>query len=300
MSSPADLFALSIEVCWRQWTTLGVSGVKTQESNHVIDPEALIVFTAILGDADPRLRDESTDWCVRYGPRLVSTSRLRNLAALNRDLGPLDEYFATVNANSATRWPTEHTPEPRDIVLSEKSKLPTLKKPPPLLRLQLRAMFGVTARAEVLMIFLTSRPSPEPFYSASDLQLTGYSKRNIAFVLDDLSLCELLTSRRSGNRVRYRLSERAHLSKLAPAAANASVTRWDLRFHLLASILRFAQEHGTGSRLARSVEARKLLKEKESVLEQLDLSAPTTEEPDAYWETLTNWVVNELIPPHLV
>lgn len=299
MSSAGELLAISVEVCWRQWTTLGISGVKTQESNYVVDPEALIVFTALLGDADPRLRDESTDWCVRYGPRLVSTSRLRNLAALARDRELIDEYFATVNTNSATRWPTPNAPNPRNLVLSGKSALPRLKKSAPLLRLQLRAMFGVTARAEVLMVFLTDRSSSQPLLSASDLELTGYSKRNIAFVLDELARCEVLTPRRLGNQIRYRLNVRVPLSQLAPGAATAAVTRWDLRFRLLANVLWLLREHGASSQLVRGVEARKLLGDNDPILAQLDLSPPAPERPEEYWDTMTEWVSDELIPRQL-
>jgi hypothetical protein len=36
-------------------------------TDWAIDLEPLIMFTAALGDEDPRLRDEATDWCIRNG-----------------------------------------------------------------------------------------------------------------------------------------------------------------------------------------------------------------------------------------
>ncbi len=63
---------------WSLWTELGVSGVVRKHRHHAIDPEPLIIYTAALQDIDPRLRDESTDWCTRYHT-FISKTRLRNL-----------------------------------------------------------------------------------------------------------------------------------------------------------------------------------------------------------------------------
>jgi len=161
-------------------------------------------------------------------------------------------------------------------------------------------MFGVTARAEVLMIFLASRPSPEPWFAASDLEVTGYSKRNIAFVLEDLALCELLTARRMGNQLRYRLAERAHLGKLAPAAANAMFEKWHLRFHVFARIMTLHRRHTGASRAVLSVEARKLIRETSRVLAELDISAPVPDEPDDYADAIAEWALDRLLPSSLL
>ena len=300
MSSAKRLTERAVEVCWRQWTSLGVAGVQSQQCAAIIDPEALIVFTAGLGDADPRLRDESTDWCVRYGHRLVSTSRLRNLIKREPEPHRFDDYLATVNAHSSSRWPTSGDTKSRDITVSGKSDLPALRKRSQLVRLQLRAMFGVTARAEVLMMFLVSRPSPEPWFTASDLEVTGYSKRNIAFVLEDLALCELLTARRAGNQLRYRLAERAHLGKLAPAAANALFEKWDLRFHLFSRIMTLHRDHAGTSRAVLSVEARKLVRETSRALAELDISAPLPDAPDDYADAIAEGALDQLLPSSLL
>jgi hypothetical protein len=91
----------ALDLVWSLWAELGVSGWTRRHVSHAIDPEPLILFTAFLGDADPRLRDEATDWCIAYG-RYVSAARLRNLligeeSTVREAFG---EFAATVNAHS--------------------------------------------------------------------------------------------------------------------------------------------------------------------------------------------------------
>ena len=299
MTSSERLLDLSREVCWRQWTALGVSGVRQPDSHSVVDLEALILFTGGLGDADPRLRDEATDWCVQFGPRFVSASRLRNLLAAEPSAAraPLLEFLATVNENSTSRWPLPDQASSRRVALSGKSRLPDPRKRPELLRLQLRALFGTTARAEVLLEFVGR--SPELLLSASNLVATGYSKRNIAFVLADLALSGLLTERRVGNRIRYRLARRAELTSLAPGARTAILTRLDLRLRALAMARRLLHATASKSATIRSLEARRFAINLSATWDALDLAPPEPAEATAYHQDLTAWLAEQLISPQL-
>ena len=65
-------------LAWSLWTELGVRGVVRNHSDCAIDPEPLILFTSRLRNSDPRLRDESIDWCIR-NLRFLSVARIRNL-----------------------------------------------------------------------------------------------------------------------------------------------------------------------------------------------------------------------------
>lgn len=302
MASPSQrLRELAIDVGWRQWATLGISADRdqAQQSNTVIDPEALILFTAVLGDADPRLRDESTDWCIRYGTRLISKSRLKNLrrSALGADL--IDEYLSTVNASSRTRWPVGGTDAAsRELRSSAKSRLPKLRESAPLLRLHLRAIFGVTARAEVLLGFLTTRPHGR-FLTASEFAFAAYSKRNIALVLDDLALSELLSERQLGNRLGFRLDRFSELSQLVPAANTATFTRWDVRLRVLSNLLLFATRTEAKQATVRSVEAVRFADDSYADLCLLDLSPPAVENPEEYWDIFVDWAVSAVAPRKL-
>ncbi len=132
---------------WIQWAALGIDAT-VERDDAVVDPEALIVLTAELGDADARLRDLSTDWCVTYG-RYVNGSRLKQVA---RELGTPDdiigEYVATVAASGGPAWPMATRPR-RDYVRRDKARLDSAESRPRL-RIRLRAAFGVNARADIL------------------------------------------------------------------------------------------------------------------------------------------------------
>jgi len=86
-----------------QWIALGVDAVGAAESS-VVDPEALIALTAEIGEADARLRNTSTDWCVAYG-RFVNGTRLRQVVAeIGVSEGAIGEYASTVASAGGPSW----------------------------------------------------------------------------------------------------------------------------------------------------------------------------------------------------
>ncbi len=100
------------------------------------------------GDADARLRDVSTDWCVAYG-RYVNGSRLKQVTAeLRTPAEAIGEYVATVAASGGPSWPMATQPRP-EYTTRGKARLDSAL-PRPRLRIRLRAAFGVNARADVL------------------------------------------------------------------------------------------------------------------------------------------------------
>ncbi len=96
---------------WIQWIALGVDALG-ESDDDVVDPEALIALTAEVGDADARLRDVSTDWCVAYG-RYVNGARLKQVTReLGTPLEAIGEYVATVAAAGGPAWPMTTQPRP--------------------------------------------------------------------------------------------------------------------------------------------------------------------------------------------
>ncbi len=69
---------LLVDYAWSAWSALGVSGWNAETFAACVDIEALIVLTGCLGDADPRLHDESIDWCVANAA-WISRSRLAHV-----------------------------------------------------------------------------------------------------------------------------------------------------------------------------------------------------------------------------
>jgi hypothetical protein len=291
------LTRLGIDVAWGQWATLGVSAAQTnaQKSNCAIDPEALIVFTGNLGDADPRLRDESTDWCTKYGTRFISGTRLKNLVRKEPMNSHLDEFLSTVNNSSDTRW-VGSGPKvpPRSYEPSAKSILPAPRQIPALLRFHLRAIWGANTRSEVLFGLLTRREQNQ--FTASDFEYTSFSKRIVASVLDDFALAELVHARPRGNRTEFRLASSVGLHKLAPAAQIALFVRWDLRLSMLTRLVHFAKEHEHKSDNLKQVAAAKFLDENAKALTALQLLPTPLPRQTDFWQVALSLGTKNLVP----
>ena len=193
----------ALALTWGAWTQLGVSGLTTTHSDWAVDPEPLVLFTAWLGDSDPRLRDEATDWCVRNW-RYLSRTRLKNLLRDQPDEVRLafGEFAATVGKHAGVVWP--NATEARNFKVTGRSVLAPLERPS-MAWVRLRAMFGVSARSEILRCLL----SQDGAASVARLAVvTGYTKRNVADECETLQLAGVLSVRSTGNRFYYSLAHR--------------------------------------------------------------------------------------------
>jgi DNA-binding transcriptional ArsR family regulator len=234
-----------------QWIALGVDAVGEPDAT-VVDPEALIALTAELGDADARLRDVSTDWCVKYG-RYVNGSRLKQVA---RELGTpaeaIGEYVATVAVGGGPSWPMATRPRV-DYSTRGKARLESALSLS-LLRIRLRAAFGVNARADVLAALLAA---PRVGLSIADLaRQTRFTKPNVAFAVDALVLAALIETRKVGNERRLALTpQREILQGLRPPIAQPD---WVVRFGVALDVMRFAAQ-GTMAPTSRAIEARRVV-----------------------------------------
>ncbi len=256
--SPSPLRSALLNRAWIQWIALGVDAVG-ESDDAVVDPEALIALTAELGDADARLRDVSTDWCVAYG-RYASGSRLKQVV---RELGTpveaIGEYVATVAAAGGPVWPMATRPR-RDYVARGKARLDSAVARPRL-RIRLRAAFGVNARADVLAALLAS---PRVGLSVADIaRQTRSTKPNVASAVDALVLAGLLEARHVGNERRLALARDGKiLPGLRPPVAQPD---WVTRFGVSLEVLRF-QERGGVAPSVQAIEARRVV---ESQLERI-------------------------------
>jgi hypothetical protein len=284
-SSSRLLHESALGLAWSLWAELGVAGWERRHTSHAIDPEPLILFTSLLGAADPRLRDESTDWCIAYG-RYVSSARLRNLLAgaspaVQAGFG---ETAATVNAHSAQRWPGAASPRPfrrtgRSIV-ADFSR-------PSLVVLRLRALFGVGARAETVRAFVAD---PSAGFTAADLAaVAGYTKRNLAEALDTLRMAELLRAEPRRNQLVYRLADAEKLMSLL-GGLPSSFPRWRSVFNILVSLLELTDRVESMKPAVRVVEAADVLHELDADLRAVGERPPGIDMlgPDP-WAELTDW-----------
>jgi hypothetical protein len=200
-----------IDLAWSLWTELGVSGNFCNHKDCLISLEELIILTALIGDHDPRLRDEALDWCSRYH-HFVSVNRLKSLVKKFGE--PIFESFsifsATLNSVSQSNWPIFSKIHPLKFTPSKKSLLPPLNAPA-LLQLRLRSLFGVGARADIFTYLLTENKSD---FTASDVTHIGYSKRIISELLDNLTLSGFLNSKMIRNQRKYELVKSNELKQM--------------------------------------------------------------------------------------
>lgn len=199
MTADQALAALA-RVAWRQWTGIGVTG-RISPATAPVDPEALIVLTARLGNHDARLRDAAIDWCVAAG-HLVNGSRLTRVAseAGLRSDRDFQQFLATVEHAGGPAWGARGVaPAPHSA--RGKVSLSSLAGDARLL-LRLRASVGVNARADILLRLLAD----DEAVAIPDLvAATHFTRTNIDKTLAVLGLAghvEVISSGERGRKVR--------------------------------------------------------------------------------------------------
>lgn len=204
----SSMSRLITDFCWGVWSELGVSGWGRTHQNWLIDPEPLIIFTSLIGNEEPRLRDEAIDWCI-HNWRYVSQTRLKNIlqSEYHNELQGWGVFAATVNARAGANWPMA-TDDCSSYKETGKSTLRPLFEPS-LFALRMRAIFGMGARTEILRYFALNSQSK---VSAAELaETTNYVKRNIAQECDLLVQASILSVKTIGNRFYYSLSSTREL-----------------------------------------------------------------------------------------
>ena len=206
---------------WSLWTELGVPGPNRRHTNAVIDPERLIISTPSLARDDPRLLDLAFAWCVQHAHR-VSSSRISALLREARaDVRFAAEQMLGELAGEGVvlaRAEPRPSPRPRD----SRSILVQVERPA-LLRLRVRALAGVSGRADVLLALLSS---PSNWASAGDLDDAGIAKRNVARILSELAEAGIAHTRQRGNVHEFRLAHAAALGELVAVPAFALFPAW--------------------------------------------------------------------------
>ena len=218
---------------WIQWAALGIDAT-VERDDAVVDPEALIVLTAELGDADARLRDLSTDWCVTYG-RYVNGSRLKQVA---RELGTPDDIDRRVRGHGRgirRSSLADGDASPARTTSGATRPDSTRPKSRPRLRIRLRAAFGVNARADILAgaVGCVAR---RPQRRRPGSRHARFTKPSVASALDALLLAGLVTARSVGNERRFTLLPKVLiLPGLRPPVSQSD---WVARYAVALEVLR--------------------------------------------------------------
>ncbi len=286
MSPRAELVEELLTLAWAQWTALGVNGLEPARGS-ALDLEALMLLSAELAEADPRLFGEAVDWCSRHH-RYVSKPRLKQLlrSSAPTTAESFGGFASALETHAGGSWPNATGGRPLQLHLSGKSRPPDLEQPS-LLNLRLRSLFGVGARADVITALLGW---PSPAFTASDLVFVGYTKRNLSDTLDSLRAAGLLSSKRVGNRVLFSWCRFRELSALV-APLPSSIPRWPTMVRVLASFLALlASTEGKSERLS-LVAAATALREIAPDLDVLGLTPSLVTLGDTSWSEVAAWLL---------
>ena len=273
---------------------LGVSGSWVLVPEHAVDLEAAIAFAPALADIDPRLHDEVLDWCIQFGHHFVSVTCLkhclRSFEATHVER--FNRFAAIVNAHSGAKWPAS-------IALSRfepsgKSKLKLDR--PASVHLRARKIFGINARADIVVGLTLLGPTPDPRWTHINLLLDlGYSKRALNDAFNDLALGGLLGTLRFGNTIRYALkNEDALRSLLAPIPARPGQP-WAQRLAVAASLLDVERRTREKSATTHAVEVRKVIERHRKDLERSGTFVPDIRTGDP-WPEINAWIATLLRP----
>jgi hypothetical protein len=253
-----------IDYAWSAWSELGVSGWKSDSFAACVDIEALVFLTGCLGDAEPRLRDESIDWCVS-NVSWVSRSRLAHIVRDGTPNSSWSAYAGTLQRETKQPWPASS--EPFDWRPSGKSRLPSLAHGSTL-ALRCRGLLGTTARSEIVRMLLLEDAGRA--FDIRDLASEiRYTKRGVAEALDGLTLAGVVKATTVGNTGRYALSRIHELSALlGPMPRIRSSQRALCR--IAGVTILAAEELSTASERVVRVEGARILSELEHEIRRVD------------------------------
>jgi hypothetical protein len=254
-----------VEFLWDQWGQMGVSAIPKRNDAWATDPEALLLLTFEVGRGEPRLFEEVLDWMV-VNERLISVQRLRNLAVDEADralveavLGWLGEnrrrprLGARSKSSGADEGPRPffrdsrlQTADPDPTFLAQgflkpeakpsgKSQAPNVGLPINF-AFRLRLLLGVSARAEVARILLTTEA---PRMNAQALAAsTAYTKRNVQEATASLTAAGLVNSWVVGNENRFEAPRERWTAFLGVARLPGS-RDWPQLFRAYRQVLRW-------------------------------------------------------------
>lgn len=268
---------------WSLWGELGVQSVVRNHADVVIDPEPLIVFSRTLFQGDARLQEQVSRWCSAHADR-VSASRLQGIQkAVDPDVAKGFDVLAEELRAHGVPWAGRPNATARSTT-AKAVDLPTTRVA--LVRLRLRALCGVGARADVLAELLAHQGR---WLVASDVDHLGYAKRSIARILAELADAGLAKARAERNTIAYELARPERWQELLGAASVASPD-WLTVFDLAAVALQLNVE-SEKSESVRRVAATKAAKQIDALAAVLGLSPlPTTAGASDAWDVVTSWL----------
>ena len=232
-SFSSELVRRVVHFLWRQWGQIGLASVSVEpRDGWAVDPEALWLLSATYARHDPRLFDEIMDWLSRNAnfvnvPRLKSVLRRYEfvgehvVAAMaarvmeeNQRLhwrfpaphGDVDAQPLFLNADG-TPMPKFGAPDPgflKNGFRRGKVELRGLSRSfnpvmPECALLRLRALFGVSARADIMLYLLTH----DVAHPSGIARETGFSQKNVQDTLVAMAASTVVNTVQFAGRMKH-------------------------------------------------------------------------------------------------
>jgi len=249
---------------WRQWSALGVAGYAESKDNRVIDPEALLLFSCTISRYDARLFDEILDWLTRG--EFINIQRLKRI--LTREIFAGERVLAAIagyltEKSKSLKWKgfdgITNSAGEENLFLAKDGKQiahygdrdPSFQKhgllrgpiklrgrhlhfPPVettrlLFNIKLRALLGISARAEIVAYLLTHE-SAHPSLIAREIY---FSQKTVQDALVEMAQSGLVRVRSAGREKHYWLNRSEWLSFLG---LQGNIPKW-VNWPLLLSAL---------------------------------------------------------------
>ncbi|MBQ7178001.1 MAG: hypothetical protein IJS08_11365 [Victivallales bacterium] len=220
-----SFFDAVLSLLWQHWSLLGVPGqISAKENEFVLDPEALLLFSTEYARYDQRLYDQILDWLQMHSS-LINIQRLKalNTKCKFKNTASLGYMAAVVAETEPTRWAKpakDYAVEQPTIPLFKdqndkmesfipkvdalaksysflrNTRINTGKTPQNLpngtasLLLRMRGLFGISARAETILVLLNSMPC-----KVQDIvERSGFAWKSIQDVLEELKASGFVAS----------------------------------------------------------------------------------------------------------
>jgi len=242
-----------VHVLWRQWSSLGVAGHVDSETRFAVDVESLFVATLCLGPKDRRLLRSAQEWFMANS-RLVSYSRLRrlgksfNAAAVEHQVPVLDAAVVRRASQPLTR----HGLKSLSFLIDDRTNADTVdagdvadgsavnkRVGPPRWswpsggQLLLRELFGVNARAEVLVHLLAVGSGS----SLGIARATWYDQKSVYRILESWVRAGVVRKRRGRGKDGYVLVDPDRWLRLLDADSASPAVDWGATFRTLCVVV---------------------------------------------------------------
>jgi hypothetical protein len=282
-----------LDLLWRQWTALGVTGQASPWRLTPVDPEALLLVSCTLARHDARLFDAILDW-LNINGRYLNVQRVRRLSSDQSFKG--EAVFAAMAAKTRTsafavKWSrSTHVPDKKAnsgneplFFMPDGKPLPVLHAPDPVflshglvrelyekrgvaqpfgtrdsatLLLKLRALIGVSSRCEILTyLLLNGYGSPRAVARSC-----GFYPATVIKALAEMEESGFLVSRMEGRQRQYSLASDTWRTLLLGEARPRWIA-WPALFSALVQIWLFlgVPERDGQSPLAQASSLRRIL-----------------------------------------